>query len=1216
MVWFGRVAGLPSSDMDGDATGIAGKGRHMYRTAILGLLLFVATASAATPKADLPAAANRPGAERKTTLLPTPQFRRFGLFNYLPSSTVLDVAQDHEGFLWIGTDVGLVRYDGVDFDSFTHDPADPSSLSANHVSTILVDRGGALWVGGNGTGLNRYDPKLGGFRHWREGPGDNGLPGNDVTAIAQTLDGAVWVALGEDGLARMAVGGRRFERLSATSEDVRDKVGSLWAGTEGSLWIGSATGLRRRRADGSVQPVLTERGQPLPAVNGIEGDKDAVRVGTERGLYLVGADGIARREQRVAEDMHVLTTISDKAGRLWVGTTNGLQLIDRDGRTYVIAAQPLMPGGLPGRQVRKIFADRENGLWFAFKQGGLAYLGPNWNAMSRFTHIPDDPASLPESTVTALAASADRRLWVGGEGWLRKLDPSNGKIEAIDRQEGFKVTALLEDRRGRLWIGGADGLYLRTDGTTRRIGEKLLHGPVTELLEDRTGHVYAASAKDNAIVVFHTSTLAAEALRTVAVQGELSATRQLIVHDNGLWRASDVGLSRRDAVHSPPQFVSGVSKGPVDAIAFDDSGFWLARPEVLEYYLWDDKRAVAVRHRSIGRPSGLPMSNIVSLRINDDGGIWLFGASGLWRYSPERNYFRKYSLSDGLYNREFNAGRSIETDDRIIYATTYGGLVALRTHENELTPAPAPLITALDVRRDGVMYPLSRAESNVLLRWDDRELRVRVRSLSYKYSSLQRYRFKVRGVDDDWVETGQRGEREIASLKPGKYLLDIEANAQGDGWTSVASPLTIVVESPPWLRWWAWLGYLALALLALTTVARAFRRGLRHRLRIQSAEHERALAEATSEAKSRFMATLGHEIRTPMTGILGMAELLQQTSLTPTQRGYVEGLQRSGNLLLRLVNDVLDLSRIDACRLELDPAPFDPRALVDEVVRLLSTAAARKKLSLVDDYAADLPACVFGDANRVEQVLLNLLGNAVKFTEHGGASVRVERCDGGLTFTVADTGPGISEEVQRRLFERFEQGTTPQREFGTGLGLAICRELVVLMGGRIWLDSRAGHGSRFHVWLPLGECLPDGPAGGKPVLPASKPSCIDPLDVLLVEDDPIVAVVISGMLEVQGHHVRHVAHSLGALTELAVTLPDVVLLDLDLPGIDGFQLAGMIRRLHGEASLPIYAVTARSVGDEEALVQAVGMDGFLRKPVNGEQLARLLASCEVTCRVS
>jgi CheY-like chemotaxis protein len=362
------------------------------------------------------------------------------------------------------------------------------------------------------------------------------------------------------------------------------------------------------------------------------------------------------------------------------------------------------------------------------------------------------------------------------------------------------------------------------------------------------------------------------------------------------------------------------------------------------------------------------------------------------------------------------------------------------------------------------------------------------------------------------------------------------------------------------------------------------------------------MAEAASAAKTQFLATLSHEIRTPMTGVMGMAELLLSTPLSPLQHDYTQAMQRSGGMLLKLLNDALDLARIEAGKLELEPAVFDPRQLLDDVTQLEQGLAHAKGIRFVLDVADDLPRHLLGDALRIKQVLLNLANNALKFTEHGHVTLRAQRTPDGLLFSVSDTGPGIPEASQARLFERFEQADGPQRRAGSGLGLAICRELVDMMGGSIELESRLAHGSTFRVRLPLAEPATAAPSSSTDATTDRR------YRLLLVEDDTIVAAVIRGLLEREGHRVVHVTNGLAALAELAQASFEAVLLDLDLPGVDGFQIARLIRQREPAGThLPIIAVTARSGSEDETRARAAGMDDFLRKPLSGEQLSAALA---------
>ena len=406
----------------------------------------------------------------------------------------------------------------------------------------------------------------------------------------------------------------------------------------------------------------------------------------------------------------------------------------------------------------------------------------------------------------------------------------------------------------------------------------------------------------------------------------------------------------------------------------------------------------------------------------------------------------------------------------------------------------------------------------------------------------------------------------------------------------------------------------------------------------QSLVLAKAAAEAANQAKSRFLANISHEFRTPMNAILGMVDLTLQKTTDPAARDYLQTAKESAGILLALLNDLLDSAKIESGKLELESAPFSLRRLLDNTAQVLGIRAAEKGISFSVRIPDDAPDAFVGDHVRLEQILFNLAGNAIKFTERGEVEISVKMVEGlgigdwglagaprpppsdsppltpnpqslipvvTLAFAVRDTGIGIPRSELEHIFQPFAQAdpSTTRRFGGTGLGLTICSNLIALMGGRIWVESEPGHGSTFYftVRLPLAK---EPPAKAEPVIDAAPAS---PLRILLVEDNPANQKVAAYLLRERGHTVEIAADGRQALQFTQHNRYDVILMDLQMPGMNGLEATAAIRapRERGR-HVPIVAMTAHAMKEDRERCLAMGMDGYLSKPINAPEVISLV----------
>lgn len=1141
-----------------------------------------------------------------------PRLRIVGVAQGLPSSDIKALARDADGYIWMGTADGLARFDGVGVQVWQHDPGKSGSLPGNLVQALHVDKANRVWVAVENAGLVWLDADRQVLRHVR-GEQHPVLRSEDVWALASDADG-LWIGTFGGGLYRLRMqAGSQQPRIEALAGDGQglpsDTVLSLAVAADGRIWVATDKGLASFVEGQPARPEPLPGDVPMPLVYSVTLQADGLWVGTSVGVFQRDAGGRWSQPSwsSMFERPRAMTGIaSEQDGSRWIISQRGLW------RARAGGVPEQVPLGGPGisRAIGTLLLDDNGALWVPVFGAGLGYLRTDWRRLAQFSqHL----GGLRGESYFGMAAARDGGVWLAG---------SNGEVERLDRagnvhvqgehlrqrMAGTRLSAALEDASGRLWLGHRTGL-LRVDvhGAVTEwhagsASDPVPRGFISHLRGDRADRLWlvvpGAGVQrrngDNGKVELDLPAGDASGLGMADIKAMvLDAQEQP-------WLATSSGVLRFDPRRERFEPVPGLDGEAVNALDFDAAGdLWLQRLSGLSHYR--QQGGGWQRMQQVGIDEGLPAVAAAAMAVDHHGQVWLSTTRGLYCWQPQKRLLQRFGVQDGLGSQEFLDRALALAADGTLAAASNDGSVLLVDTDMPLMPARTPTlrIDGAWVRRNA-NWSAVPVSTGMTLAPGERELRLSARLLAFDDPAANRYWTMLEGYDEQWVPQFGDAQRVYSGLAPGNYRWRVRAS-DAAGNAAQEQVLAVRVQPAWWATWWARGLLLAALLAALAWVIVQYRQRLRRRHAWALAEQQRQLAEQASQAKTRFLATLGHEVRTPMTGVLGMSELLLDTELDTRQRSHVQSIRSAGEHLLRLVNDALDLSRIEAGKLELNPTDFDLHALIGEVVNLSAPLADRRGLQLAEHIDADIPDALHGDRTRIEQILLNLLGNAIKFTERGHVILEVAALQPqGVRFTVADTGPGLNEEQKQRLFRRFEQADrarTNARYGGSGLGLAISQELAAAMHGRIDVESTPGQGTRFTVALPLPSAHPLLP---QPDAPRAKAHG-EGLDLLLVEDDPTVAEVLIGMLRAQGHRVVHATHGLMALGEMAARRFDMALLDLDLPGMDGLALARQLRAQGFTA--PLLAVTARADADAEPQALAAGFDAFVRKPMTSAMLA-------------
>lgn len=977
------------------------------------------------------------GTERQAQAqLPEMRFRRYTVDNGLSNNNIVALTQDHDGFIWVGTNHGLNRFDGYGFTTFRHDPRDSTSLSNSEISSLFTDSAGRLWVGTN-DGLNLFNPGWLSFERFYVYSPEQEQPGSErrINVIFEDRSHRIWVGT-SGGLFLFDPTERTFTRyrFEATSAvgitDFPynlDYITAIFEDRDDRIWIGTAAGLNLLDSSRGTFSRFEVPGNPAACINGevrdiVQDENGNLWVATIRnGIYILQEQGAALRQfvsragdsgslpSNSIRDIHIT-----KNNEVLVGTSEGLAVFDPTRQhvtTYTTEYGEESSLSFPS--VRVILEDRDGDLWVG-TWGGLNYFSRVGSHFIHVRQVPGKPSGLKDNLISSFARDPDGGIWVGTElGGLHHYDPVRHTIEvyAHDPRDPRSlrvnnVKALWVDRQGELSVGTHDGglhFFDRESGTFQHFGydaadsTSLAGDRVYALFEDRRGTLWIGTNKSG-LCRFDRESGRFFRYQSDDQPGSISGNSINVIYEDrlgNLWIGTSLGLNLMDRVtgrftHYLPRHQDPESLIDPNVLAiFEDSrgNLWIGTSGGLELF---DRRRSTFTHFTTRE--GLPNDAINCILEDEDRNLWISTNQGLSRFDPVQNTFRNFDKSDGLQSSQFNRNACLATPEGDFYFGGINGFSRFRPSEITVNPhVPSVYITGFRLFNRPVPIggdsPLSQSiglTDEITLRHNQNVFSFDFVALNYALPGKNEYAFIMEGFEEEWNYVGSQRTATYTNLPEGSYVFRVKAANHDGVWNEEGRAIRIRVLPPPWRSWWASVIYAVVLFGLLYGIQWYARYLMRLKNRLALEQMQRRSEDELHAAKMQFFTNITHEFRTPITLILGpVDDLLDMRKLDSAGREHLKLIRRNAQRLLRLVNQLMDFRKLESGSMKLCPVKMNVVAFLHDLALSFDELAQQRQIRFdVRSTYDEIP--VVADPEAMETVFVNLLSNAFKFTPESG----------------------------------------------------------------------------------------------------------------------------------------------------------------------------------------------------------------------------------------
>jgi len=1197
-------------------------------------------------------------------LLPVFDFRRVTVADGLPSNEIRsNVVRDRQGFIWVGTESGLARYDGYTCRVYRE------FSSPNNALVLYVDTRGRLWIGTYGSGLSLYDPTNDRFLNFLPRPNDSSwIQAGHIVSIHEDESGTIWLA-GNPQLVRLDLGQAidianadsvaRHVRFHPISHEGFRGCEIVDAWDDSSILVGTGAGLfivDRKTCNAARSCIPSVPGLSLDTVviTSLRWENpERLWLGTFfYGLFLFDrASGTLTAYHKKpwngnqTRDKDIQDLRLDGSGRLWIATGDSVDLFDPVAGKYLDYV-PASRG--PGKSMwTRLSVDSTGTLWIGTGDDGLYFLPPRSFLFPRYALKGSSGGPIEMETIDRWN---DGSYWIGAEGKAVRVQMENLQVrEIVDLFKGEKSRyartgfwASYDDGKGRLWYGAWGlGLY-RFEPQTGRVRNFRFSTQLTNLEpgEDVCCSILGAGgdslwigAYNDVLLTFDTRGNFFSKITNIPDGSILHLTKdtagKIWIADEflGLFVLDPASMTSTHFEHDPHDATSISRSHPQNTYQDPQGRLWVGC-DTLD--LWEPGTS---HFRHFPNPAFGDATFAKPLGSDKRGRLWVqYQDKGLAILDPDGGRFVNFDYSDGVVG---SMGMSSLQDGRVMLVG-YGGMNIVDPDNLFTSQPPPPLVVTKVSINDTVNLPLQNisAGNGLRLRYDENVLEIGFAVVDPGATHLIGYLYRLEGLENVWVHPDERRFVRYPGLNPGDYVFRVKAINRFGRWPAQEIAFAVSIAPPWWRTWWAYGVY---GFLLIGVLYSGYRTRLRQVHLKQQAEMEHFQAEHLAEVdrlKSRFFSNISHEFRTPLTLILGPADQGLESTQEPSTRQKLYKIKENAKKLLGLVNQLLDFSRLESGMMRLQVSGSDIVRFLRRVEMSFESWAERKHIGLVfQSDAESIPG--YFDADKVEKIVNNLISNALKFGHEGGeVTVTVTRFRNqnldlktqnsiprsGITISVSDTGPGIAPEQLSHIFDRFYRVDETHATEGTGIGLALTKELVDLHHGTITVQSTPGKGSVFTVTFPIEqsayepkEITESAPQIQRrehaeaeasweepPPVPATAPAEGKPI-VLVVEDNADLRAYIREYLEAD-YAVEEAGNGKEGYDRATELVPDIVISDIMMPLMDGMELCRALKQDMRTSHVPVILLTARAGTDSKIEGLEIGADDYVTKPFETREL--------------